>query len=821
MEEKSLVNLEFDKVLALIAGFAGSNAAKDEVSSLRPFSDIDSIHCHLSDLDEAVLFLDYGRHLPIGGIREFRDLLEILDRGEEVLSGEDFLKVRSNIEVVFALRKAFADVKTCPRLSEKLMRLPDLSSEYQAILSTISEKGEVRDDASPKLTGIRRDLTKAHQEIEKRLSEFLNSGSEIFQDRFFTIRNDRYVVPIKASFQNQIQGIVHDQSGSGQTVFIEPLEFLGLTNRLSRLKAEEREEIKRILVELSALLSARGDDLGEVFSGLIFFDVLNAKARFSRKYNAHRPGVSETGSLSMIQARHPLLHPECVPMDIAMDKQTSCIIITGANGGGKTVSLKTVGVNCLLMQSGCYVLASPDSKLPVFSEILADIGEAQSIEDHLSTFTSHIKRINEILSRVNGRSLVLLDEIGVGTDPVEGSALAIGVLRVLVKRGAFSIATSHYDALKQAAFTIPGFVNAAMEFDYNNFRPTFRFILGIPGRSNALFVARMFGIPEEILQEMSALLKGGGGDEARLIEALEQERSKAEALRKSWEEKERVVSQTKAELDAGMAKLVAFRQSKRDELIEEFEGKLKKKIKDLEHLIGDLKRQQSAGKDNPDDLAIARLALGEAGKLASELDSFGSEILNLRNEPSDGEILPGDQVVWQGSSTKGVVSSIDEDQSRAVVDFEGKQLIVSVSELEKTGTTATRKKPENSGMFTAPSSFIPAEVDLRGMRVEEALEKAENYLKLASASHHGKVILIHGKGTGALQKAIHEFLKKSKWKSKFRSGRYGEGDLGVTVVIFDPASDDRLTKEPKFEPRPKASEAPRTQRPQRKKLRQT
>jgi len=379
LEQKSLENLEFGKVLNLIAGFAGSKAAQDSIRRIIPSTDVREIEKRLSELDELSSFLDSGKHLPIGGIREMRDLLSVLQKGEQTLSGDELLRVRNNIEVSIAVKRAFSDVGNFPLLKEAIAGFPDFSHETSEIAESISERGEVKDAASPRLSGIRKELSKALQEIENRLNQYLSLGADFFQDRYFTIRNDRFVVPVKTSCQNSIQGIVHDQSGSGQTLFIEPLEFLGLNNRISRLKAEEREEIKRILVSLTAMLAAREAELSKLFETIVFFDVLHAKAKFSRKFDCRRIGISSDRNLLLKNARHPLLHPECVPMTVSITKDNSCLVITGPNGGGKTVALKIIGVACLLMQIGCYVPASADSRVPVFDQILSDIGESQSI----------------------------------------------------------------------------------------------------------------------------------------------------------------------------------------------------------------------------------------------------------------------------------------------------------------------------------------------------------------------------------------------------------------------------------------------------------
>ncbi|HNW33942.1 MAG TPA: Smr/MutS family protein [Candidatus Ozemobacteraceae bacterium] len=793
MESKSLDNLEFPKILKLIAAYAGSRAGQAAVMALQPQTDLSAIEKSLGEMDELYSFIAGGGHMPVSGLRDLRDLLMRLKTGSESLTGDDLLSVRADIEVARAVQKAFESAgwfsERLPdsRLVERVNHMPTLGAAHREIVQSISDKGEVRDDASPRLASLRRELAQARSEIERRLTELVNTGGDMFQDRFFTIRGDRYVVPVRASSQSLMQGLVHDTSGSGQTVFMEPLEFLPLNNRLARLRSEEREEVLRILRALTDMLRNASAELGDMFDTLVFFDALLARVRFAREYDAHRPEIARDREILLTHARHPLLHPDCVPLDLAMDATKACVVVTGPNGGGKTVALKIVGVNALLMQSGCYIMADGGSRLPVFDPVLADIGEAQSIEEHLSTFTSHLKRLKEMLDVCGQDALVLIDEIGGGTDPAEGSALAGGILKEITRRGAFSLVTSHFDALKEVAFVTPGFVNAGMEFDESSFRPTFRFLMGVPGRSNALAVARQFGLPETVLADLALRMGTGSGEEKALFAALERERHRAEALRRAWEEKNVTADRKQAELDTALEQLNEFRRKKRDALTEEFEQRLKERLRNIEDVIHQLREAAARGGTVESDVERARDTLADAKTALNELELHGE-----RHEPAapvDREPLrAGEPVVWTGMPHPGILESPDAGRGRAIVSYDGKRMTVPLSELSRAGVRARPEKAVSTVIGTA-APLIRDEIDLRGMRVEEALENVENYLKTAEAQKLGRVFLIHGKGTGALQKSIHEFLKKSRWRTKFRFGRYGEGDLGVTVVVFDPAAD--------------------------------
>lgn len=802
MEQKSLDNLEFNKILAIIASYAGSRAAKEKIIAASPSTDANQINGWLGEIDE---FLDYsqaGFKIHPGGLRDIREVIEILNAGSTVLGSEDFLKVKANIEVAATLKKAFDNqvsgwvIKGSGRLAERVKGMPALTGLFQRIDDCLDDRGQVRSDASPALASIRREYTQTVGNIEKQLTAFLAHHAEDVQDRYFTLRNDRYVVPVLASAQSHIQGIIHDQSATGQTVFIEPLQFLPVNNRLAQLRLSEREEIRRIFSSLTALLYQSLGALTEQFETLTWLDMVRARTEFAVKYDASRPEIAEKPDLQLNQARHPLIHPNCVPLDIKMSLAQRCIIITGPNGGGKTVALKTVGINALLMQTGNYVLAARDAKIPVFTQVLSDIGESQSIEDHLSTFTAHLKRLKEMADIAGARSLILIDEICVGTDPVEGGALASGFLKELSGRGAFCIVTSHYDSLKHVAFTTEGFINAAMEFDYETFKPTFRFQIGIPGKSNALAMARAFGLPEAVLHELVQTTMGERRDEKGLIEAIERERNRAEALRRTYVQKLSSMRTREQEIEQTTLQLKEFRKTKRDRLTEEFTAELRARLRDIETLINRL-RQAAAKYDVPElrqALDEARQAHASTRQTLDEVnapppDDFVPVQASEQSDFNPETMPPGSNVVWNRNLRTGILLRL-VSRNRAEVDFEGKIMLVPFAELVPAHQKPADQKEKQGGNVYAVRPLVKSEIDVRGMRVEEALDEVETYLKIVSETDMGKVFIIHGKGTGALQKAIVNYLKSSPWKKKYRSGRYGEGDLGVTVVVFKAEADN-------------------------------
>lgn len=802
MENKTLVNLEFPKILGKIAAFASSRAAKEKILTMQPSVDQNEIYGWLNEIEEYQNYSEAGVKLNTGAVNDIRELIEILESGSTVLGADDFLKVRANIEICGNVKKNFEAhtqgwaIKPTDRIAERIKAMPPLITLCQRIDDCLDGHGQVKNTASPALASIRREYSKNVQDIEKQLNMFLSSHTDDVQDHYFTLRNERYVVPVLAASQSRIQGIVHDQSATGQTLFIEPLQFLPMNNRLAQLRLSEREEVRRILTSLTAILCQSKSAMTEQFETLIWIDTVRARTEFSINYNAKRPEISTEHELVLNKARHPLLHPNCVPLDIKMNKDQRCIIITGPNGGGKTVSLKTTGINALLMQTGNFVLADADAKLPVFSEILSDIGESQSIEDHLSTFTAHLKRLKEISELADGKSLILIDEICVGTDPIEGGALASGFLKEISGRGAFSIVTSHYDSLKKVAFTTPGFINAAMEFDYDTFKPTFRFCLGIPGKSNALAMARSFGLPESILKDLVEANSGEHKDEKGLIEAIERERNRAEALRRSYVQKLTAMRAKEAEIDETLTQLREFRKTKRDKLTEEYTSELRNKMRDFERLISRLK--STIEKNHGDEKSVEELrqALEEArrahadvrgtkNKLEEHQDDDKLTISNSKESKSveREQFTKGVTVLWKVNMRTGeFLKFVGKDS--AEVDFDGMTMRVKLADLAIARRADKKQKQQTTGAVYVQTPLVKTELDLRGMRYEEAIEELESYLKMVSETDAAQVRIVHGKGTGALQKAVESYLKNSPWKKKFRPGRYGEGDLGVTVITF-------------------------------------
>lgn len=880
MDAITLSNLEFNKILSVISSYAYCNYTKELILQIRPTSNTEIIENALNELDELKNVTQLLGNLPISGILDLRPIFAQLTQNYQSLNYNHFSTIKANLLIWKSVKKYFSKFYNCTfqtdtekldkpicisksnlfvpyRIISKILPLPDLEFIVEKINHVFNENGEIKDTASPKLNFIRNEIIKTKKQIETYLAEFINKNYDLIQDQYFTIRNERYVVPIKASYQDIVQGLVHDQSGSGQTLFIEPLSLLPLNNKLIKLITEEKDEIARIIQELTDHIKSEINSIWQIFETLIFLDTLQAKLRFAQAYNATRPQIC-VDKLVIQNARHPLLHPNCVPLTFSVLPTQSCIIITGPNGGGKTVALKILGINCLLLQSGCYVLADSSSTFKIFENIFSDIGEYQTIEEHLSTFTSHIKRLKEILEKTNSNSLVLLDEIGSGTNPEEGSLLAYGVLRELRNKGAFVLATSHYDLLKHYAFTTPGFVNASMEFDEKTLQPTFKFIIGLPGRSYALAIAKQFKLPDSVLSDLYKYYQNKTiKHETKLLEILEREKQHLSKLKQLQLNSLSEIKNKEKEINKLYSELIEFRRTKKDKIIDEFSEKVKSFLKEIENLIYNTKqllaqiKQENSCKQNNynSDKSSSEILSNTLQNLRSLhkrikfetnqlLDNFQNQLnnsakfyqstiyeianiiernskteqtnnqnlsMNLNQQISNTQTTAsisnnkeqinhtdiletnilqiGSKVYLPYSSNIGQIVGINKEKKLARVEYNGIIITLPCSNLIPANYANSNFNDNNeSKVYYNHSPTITEKLDLRGLKVEEALYKLEEFLKLAEINKLNKVYLIHGKGTGSLQKAVHEYLSKSNYKDKFRFGRYGEGDLGVTVV---------------------------------------
>ncbi|WP_274363431.1 endonuclease MutS2 [Paenibacillus thermotolerans] len=781
MDEKLLEKLEFSKILYTLSQHAATSVGKSVAEALRPSSDLEEVRHRLQGTDEAVAVDRMKGQAPLGGISDIRPSLkrssiggtlnaaELLDIANTVLGGR---RVKRFIE-------AYQEKHDAPILGSITDSIQELRNVEDAIRRCIDDNGVVVDTASDELLRIRRELRTGEARVREKLESLVRSSStqKMLQDAIITMRNDRFVIPVKQEYRGAFGGIVHDQSSSGATLFIEPEAVVTLNNKIRELKIQEEREIERILQKLTAVVAEEAEALGVNVELLGQIDFLFAKARLARAIKGSLPAVNDRGYLRIRKGRHPLIAPEdVVPLDIELGGSYRAIIITGPNTGGKTVSLKTVGIVTLMALSGLFIPAEDGSECCVFDAVFADIGDEQSIEQNLSTFSSHMTNIISILKRMTPKSLILLDEVGAGTDPAEGSALAIAILDHIRAMGCRLLATTHYSELKAYAYDQAGVINASMEFDVETLRPTYRLLVGVPGRSNAFAIAERLGLPKRVIDEARSQVTEEDQRVESMITKLEEhrlaaerERAEAERIRKEAEDIRKELSEERKKLDERRAKLYEDAEKQAAEAVS-------KAKREAESIIAELRKQamEEGASIKEHKLIEAKRKLEEAAPKLKKKAAAAS-----RSAPA--EVSPGDEVRVVSLGQKGHV--IEKQADGAIVQLGIIKMKVALDDLEpvapekkKTvaaaGPSVKRTRDEN----------VRSELDLRGSNLEEALIEVDRFLDEALMSNLGQVYIIHGKGTGVLRSGIQEFLRRHKRVKSQRLGNYGEGGTGVTVA---------------------------------------
>lgn len=781
--EWTLKPLEFNQVKEMIKNQASSLLGKAKVDETTPSSSIEEVKQRLQATAEGMDLLRLKGDVPLGGIRSIGPSVRRARIGG-LLNEAELLDIASTIvagrKVKSLLRQVEEEAAPLPILRGYTEQIESLEHLEREIESCIDEQGTVMDQASPALARIRKSIGDIRQQIQHTLNQILRNSHylKMMQEPIITQRHDRYVIPVKQEYRAQFGGIVHDQSSSGATLFIEPESIVQLNNRLREQELAEEKEVEKVLMRLTSLVAEEADHLERNLSILQELDFIIAKARFGTTMKAVCPLISEDRTMRLKKARHPLIPQEqVVPIDVDMGERHQAIIITGPNTGGKTVTLKTIGLFALMVQSGFPIPAEEESVMPVFSGVFADIGDEQSIEQSLSTFSSHLTNIIRILKVIDERSLVLFDELGAGTDPTEGAALAIAILEHVMERGSSVVATTHYSELKLFAHHHPRAVNASVEFDVETLRPTYRLLIGVPGRSNAFAISSRLGLPPEIIK---AAKKHLSSDENRLEEmisaltvdrkAAEEERKTAERLRleaeellldlkkqmESWEE-EKARLREKARLEAKSIVTSARREA--EEVLKELREWAKARPHELkEHeLIAAKKRLEDAVPEMQLPRKMRqRVAVAE-------------------------EIKPGDEVFVHSVNQKGVVvEALGQGEFQVQVGF--LKMKAHLRDLEKRSAKPETVSAKATSSIKRSTDHVPPELDLRGKMVEEAIVEIDKYLDDAILAGYKQVSLIHGKGTGALRSGVQEFLRKHRSVKSFRLGSHGEGGSGVTIV---------------------------------------
>ena len=787
MNKKGLKVLEYNKIIELLSSQAGSEMAKEKLKALTPSDNAAEIREYLAETTEAVSVIVRKGSLPVGQIYDIENAMHLARKGgsltmRQLLQVLYNLKVASN--VVTFLKSDLPPLPVINGMAEVIVTFPRLA---ERIDRCILSEDEMADSASPELRTIRRDIVRQNDAIKNRLNNILNSGTSrtYLQDAIVTMRDGRYVVPVKAENRAKVPGIVHDQSGSGATLFIEPQVIVELNNKLRELELAEKAEIERILAELSSNVAEHFHDIMNNQKLLIDLDVIFAKGKLSCMMQAEEPTIDEDGYLELRSARHPLIDPKkVVPINVSIGKEYDTLVITGPNTGGKTVTLKTIGLLAMMCQSGLHIPAAGTSRVPVYRDIFADIGDEQSIEQSLSTFSSHMRNTVELVEKAETGTLVLLDELGAGTDPTEGAALAISILERLASQGAQTVATTHYNELKKYAISTPGVENASMEFNVETLSPTYRLSIGVPGKSNAFEISKKLGLPEEIIDRANQLLEKGDIEFEDVLSAIEADKKRAEDER-----------------DEAMALAASMRKQqeelqRREKLLEKREREALQKAKEeARAIIKEAKDTASEVQKELRELSKVQ-SLGERNK---RLEQGRRRLKETENKYQDGiirevnenpvsidDVQAGDKVRLLTLDQTGEVLTLPDEKGDLMVKVGIMKINVNISDLvlinEKKSGKSKKSGSRYGNLYRAKAMAVSTSVNVVGKNLEDAAMEVEKYLDDAYMAGLKEVTVIHGRGQGILKEGLRQLFKRNKLVASFRKGSYNEGGEGVTIV---------------------------------------
>ncbi len=782
--KKALHTLEYPKVIDHVKSFATSSVGKTIIEELVPSTDFEQIQTWTEETDEALAILRVRGNVPLGGLFDVRPHARRAQIGG-ILSAMELMEIASTIRSSKILRKFIDDVTDAEDFSTKHMKnytdgLPILTELEHEINACIDDNGMVLDSASQTLRSIRQQLRTAVQRIREKLDSYTRgqNATKMLSDAIVTIRNDRYVIPVKAEYRSHYGGIVHDQSSSGQTLFIEPNAVVQLNNDARALRVKEQEEIERILKELSMQVEIVASDLFHLVKTMATLDAIFAKAKYGTAEKCTRPTINQEGRIRLVKARHPLLKKEeAVANTIEFGNPDTAVVITGPNTGGKTVTLKTVGLCTLMAQSGIPIPALDGSEVAVFESVFADIGDEQSIEQSLSTFSSHMVNIVDILKKFDEHSLVLFDELGAGTDPQEGAALAISILDEVHGRGARVMATTHYPELKAYGYNRPGVINASVEFDVETLSPTYKLLMGVPGRSNAFEISKRLGLPQHIISHAEGFTGTDRSEVDTMIASLEESRKRAE---QDAEETKRVLEESEA-LKQELAERLTDYEAKKEQLAEKAREKAKKIVdearRESETVIRELRQlqKQAAAGVKEHEIIDARKRLEGALPENPVLKKEKQKKQRAQN------LQAGDEIKVLSFGQKGtLLEKVSKDEWAVQIGVLKMKLPESDLEFVKPDKPQPTVSVHSVGGRSGAG--VKLELDLRGERYEDALLRTEKYLDDAVLANYPRVSIIHGKGTGALRQGIQTMLKKDRRVKSYRFGEAGEGGYGVTIV---------------------------------------
>ena len=776
--------LEFDKIRAQLAEYATSEKGKQMIKELPIEVEEKAIQHKIEETADGVELLRLKQGIPIPRLKDISFALKRLEL-EAGLNGRELSDILRVLTTTHEVERFFEKVeeeeialKRIPRLVEKLESIPEVTKELEA---SIREDGYVLDSASPTLHGIRVGIQKTEQEIRRQMDQYLTGkNAQYLSDTIITIRNDRYVLPVKAEYKSVFGGTVHDQSATGQTLFMEPQAVVNLNNKLREYQVQEKREVERILWELSQKLMPYTNSLHQNHYVLARLDVVNAKALYANEIKATEPIIDRQNHVALWKAWHPLLDREkAVANDIILGEEYQAIVITGPNTGGKTILLKTVGVIQLMAQMGLYIPAGENSRVGIFTEIFADIGDEQSIEQNLSTFSSHMSNIVSILKQINNKSLVLIDEIGSGTDPQEGSSLAIAILDYIASKQSYVIASTHYPELKAYGYDRPKTINASMEFDGDTLQPTYQLLLGVPGRSNAFDISKRLGLPSIIIDQARGLLSEEDQDLNAMISDLEQKRRRAQRdadkMRHQLEISTQLLEDLQKETEqfkANKARLLEEAKERANTLIEQSKDDADKILSEIREL--QLRSKQSTVKEH--EMIEKKTALTD---LKHEQALKKNKV--LRKEKAKKALQVGQSVEVLSFGQRGTLVEKVSDEEW-VVQMGIIKMKIAVEDLAPIAETQEAK--QQVIVKSARSSHVSSELDLRGKRYEEAMKDLDLYIDAAILANYPRVTIIHGRGTGAIQQGVHKTLRSHRSVASFEFAPMNTGGNGATIVTF-------------------------------------
>lgn len=783
MNTKVLTTLEFNKIKQKLQPYLRTDMGQELAQALVPVAKRDQVQQRLDETKDGADLLRVKGGLPIAQLQSVAPSLKRLDIGGN-LNGPELAAISRNLQATSSVLRFFRDLdlpfqlRALPHLIEQLVGLPE---QTQMLRRSIDSDGTVLDEASTKLAAIRKTIHSTETQIRSKMDEYTHgSNAKYLTEPIVTIRDERYVVPVRSEYKHQFGGIIHDQSASGQTFYVEPQSVLNLNNKLRQDQLAEKQEIERIFAELSVMLAPYTNELRHNQTVMGQLDFINAKAHYAAEIKATEPIINANNEVALRQARHPLIdQKKVVSNDIAIGKNYQAIVVTGPNTGGKTITLKTLGLIQLMAQAGLFIPAAEESQIGIFREVFADIGDEQSIEQNLSTFSAHMDNIIQILDQVNDQDLVLFDELGAGTDPQEGASLAIAILDYLGGVGAYVVASTHYPELKLYGYERPGTINASMEFDVESLQPTYRLLIGVPGRSNAFDISKRLGMPEAIVAAAQALMNDASQDLNNMISDLEQQRKQTEAAGIELQQQladatelHQELSHAWADFNAQRDQLMSKAKDKADELVNDAQ-------KQADEVIDELRQMRLTGRTDVKENQLID-AKGKLNKLHPERQLAHNRVLQRAKKKQ--ELSVGDDVKVLSYGQTGVITQKFNDKQFEVQ--------VGIIKMKLPARDLEKIKPEKTVpqrhivTVRGSSSHVATQLDLRGQRYEEALANLDQYIDSALLAGYETVTIVHGKGTGAIRQGVQDYLKRNRRVKKYEYAPASAGGNGATLVYF-------------------------------------